>query len=64
MSKVPCADQQAAAEFQRISSLRLRIGTMDLKIAAIVLVNDATLLSHNTKDFGKIEGLKPENWTT
>ncbi len=31
---------------------------MDLKIAAIVLTHDATLLSKNLSDFGKVPGLK------
>src|SRR5690348_2892047 len=31
-----------------------RIGTMDLKIAAIALANDATLLTRNLSDFQKV----------
>ena len=42
---------------------RVRIGTMDLKIAAIVLAHDATLLSRNLSDFRKVPGLKVEDWT-
>ena len=56
-------DPQAAAEFQRLRRSFRRVGTMDLKIAAIVLVHDATLLSRNLSDFGKIPGLKVEDWT-
>ena len=37
-------DEAAAVVFQRLRRTRLRIGTMDLKIAAIVLSRDATLL--------------------
>ena len=36
--------------------------TMDLKIAAIALVNDATLLTANKRDFEQVEGLRFENW--
>ena len=36
---------------------------MDLKIAAIVLANGATLLSRNLSDFRKVPGLKVEDWT-
>src|SRR6266567_1404416 len=38
---------RAAVEYQRLRSLRLGIGTMDLKIGAIVLANSAILLTRN-----------------
>ncbi|MGH9769430.1 MAG: type II toxin-antitoxin system VapC family toxin [Blastocatellia bacterium] len=56
-------DKNAAEKFQRLQKARIRIGTMDLKIAAIALTNNATLLSRNLKDFGKIPGLKVEDWS-
>jgi predicted nucleic acid-binding protein len=34
---------------------------MDLKIAAFALVNDATLLRANKRDFEQVEGLRFEN---
>jgi tRNA(fMet)-specific endonuclease VapC len=55
--------ETAAAEFQRLRKSRLRIGTMDLKIAAVVVAHDATLLSRNLKDFRKVPGLMVEDWT-
>jgi tRNA(fMet)-specific endonuclease VapC len=57
-------DEQASAELQRLRRLKIRIGTMDLKIAAIVLVRNATLLTRNLVDFRKVPGLKAEDWTT
>jgi len=36
---------------------------MALKIAAIVLVNDATLLTRNSSDFAKMPGLRVEDWS-
>jgi len=36
---------------------------MDLKIAAIAIANDATLLSRNLRDFGKVPDLRVEDWT-
>jgi len=56
-------DPLAAAEFQRLRRSFRRLGTMDLKIAAIVLVHDATLLSRNLSDFARLPGLKVEDWT-
>lgn len=41
----------------------IRIGTMDLKIAAIVLSHRATLLSRNLVDFAQVPALKVEDWT-
>jgi tRNA(fMet)-specific endonuclease VapC len=56
-------DERAATEFQRLRQSRIRIGTMDLKIAAVVLAHDATLLSRNLRDFHKVPGLRVEDWT-
>ena len=41
---------------------RIRIGTQDLKIAAISRVHDALLLSTNVRDFGRVPGLRVESW--
>jgi tRNA(fMet)-specific endonuclease VapC len=56
-------DEKAASEFERLRQMRLRIGTMDQKIAAIVVSRDAILLSKNLVDFSKVPGLKVEDWT-
>src|SRR4028118_194875 len=56
-------DEQAAQEFQRLRKAYPRLGTMDLKIASITLVNKAVLLTRNSADFGQIAGLSIENWT-
>ena len=55
-------DTEAANIFHRLRAERLRIGTMDLKIAAISLAHDATLLTRNLVDFEKVPGLHLENW--
>jgi tRNA(fMet)-specific endonuclease VapC len=57
-------DEAAAAVFQRLRRSRLRAGTMDLKIAAIVLSRDAILLSRNLGDFSQIPNLHVEDWTS
>ncbi len=61
--KVLDFDQAAADEFEQLQKQRIRIGTMDLKIAAIALANDATLLSRNVQHFGQVPGLKLEDWS-
>jgi tRNA(fMet)-specific endonuclease VapC len=35
---------------------------MDLKIAAIALANDALVLSANLREFGRVPGLRVEDW--
>lgn len=55
-------DEEAAVAFHRLQSLRLKVGTMDLKIAAICLSHDALLLTRNLVDFEKVPGLRVENW--
>ncbi len=55
-------DVAALARFQELWLRRLRIGTMDLKIAATALANDATLITRNTKDFAQVPHLRTEDW--
>ncbi len=55
-------DDDAAEEFHRLQGLRLRGGTMDLKIAGIAISHSALLLSRNLADFQSIPGLRVENW--
>lgn len=56
-------DEAAAVEFEALKGDKLRIGTMDLRIAAIVLTHNATLLSRNVRDFQQVPQLKVEDWT-
>jgi tRNA(fMet)-specific endonuclease VapC len=55
-------DSDAEAIFRKFREQRVRIGTMDLKIASIAIAHDATLLTRNTVDFAKVPGLQFENW--
>ncbi len=55
-------DAQAAEVFRRLRQQRIRIGTMDLKIAAIALVHDALLLSANMQDFRQVPTLRVADW--
>jgi len=56
-------DDRAAVEFQRLRSLKIKLGTMDLKIGAACLAHDAILLTRNLTDFRRIPGLIAEDWT-
>jgi tRNA(fMet)-specific endonuclease VapC len=56
-------DENSALEFQRLKKNYPRIGTMDLKIAAITITHQGILLPRNVSDFGKISGLNVEDWT-
>ncbi len=56
-------DEFASSEFQRLCRLNLRVGSMDLRIAAITFVHDATLISANLRDFRKVPGLQVEDWS-
>ena len=55
-------DEQAADQFKQLRSQKIRIGTMDLKIAAIALVHGSTLLSANLRDFQQVPNLRAEDW--
>jgi tRNA(fMet)-specific endonuclease VapC len=57
-------DDLAVAEFKRLKQRKIRIGTMDLRIASIVLVHGAILITMNRRDYEKVPGLRVEDWTT
>ncbi len=57
-------DQEAANCFQRFRSQGIRIGTMDLRISSICLVNDLTLLTRNRRDFEQVPSLRLDDWTS
>lgn len=57
-------DEGAAWHFTNLKKQRLRIGTMDLKIASICLAHDAMLLSRNRVDFERVPDLKLKTGST
>jgi tRNA(fMet)-specific endonuclease VapC len=56
-------DELAEVQFNKLQRGRVRLGSMDLKIAAIALSQDALLLSRNLKDFRQVPGLLVQDWT-
>jgi tRNA(fMet)-specific endonuclease VapC len=56
-------DERAGEFYQQFRRSRIRIGTMDLKIAAIASAHNATLLTRNRQDFAQVPGLRIEDWT-
>jgi tRNA(fMet)-specific endonuclease VapC len=56
-------DRLAYAEFGHLLKSKIRIGTMDLRIAAISLAQVALLLSRNLRGFSRVPGLRVEDWT-
>ena len=59
-------DDRAAEEYGRIRAQLARqgslIGPKDLMIAAIALVNNATLVTHNTREFRRVSDLQVVDW--
>jgi tRNA(fMet)-specific endonuclease VapC len=46
----------------RLESVGTPIGPYDLQIAAIALVHNLILVTHNTREFGRVEGLAIKDW--
>lgn len=49
--------------FVELKSQGVRVGTMDLRIAAIAIANNVTPLTRNTVDFERVVNLHFEDWT-
>jgi tRNA(fMet)-specific endonuclease VapC len=54
---------QADAYFEAFRAQKIRIGTQDLRIAAITLSHQAILVTRNRRDFEIIPTLKIEDWS-
>jgi tRNA(fMet)-specific endonuclease VapC len=53
---------QASDVFNSLRTQKVRIATMDLRIASVAMAFDATLLRRNLVDFRQVAGLRVENW--
>jgi tRNA(fMet)-specific endonuclease VapC len=61
-------DAACAERFGQVRGSLLRLGIsvsrLDLMIASVALVHNLTLVTHNTKDFQNIPGLRLDDWLT
>ena len=57
-------DTNAYHQFEILRHQFRRLGTRDLRIAAIALSINATVITRNAKDFGQIPTLSIEDWST
>jgi tRNA(fMet)-specific endonuclease VapC len=59
-------DEACANEFGRLRGTLIRqgigVGSVDMMIAAVALVHNLTLVTHNTKDFQRIPGIRLVDW--
>ena len=58
------AAKEAAAIRARLEKNGMPVGPYDLLIAGLARSKDLTLVTNNTKEFERIEGLRIENWVT
>lgn len=57
-------DDAAAAQFETLRQHKIRIGTQDLRIAAIVLATGNVLVTRNRRDFVQVPGLVIDDWAS
>jgi len=58
----PAICQHYAEQFTRLKDAGTPIGANDLWIACHALAEQATLVTHNIREFQRIKGLKLEDW--
>jgi tRNA(fMet)-specific endonuclease VapC len=56
-------DAKAIAIFDQLLGQKIRVATIDLRIAAIAISSNLILLTRNVRDFSQVPGLATENWT-
>lgn len=55
--------EPALDTYDRLVRMKLNVGRMDLKIAALGLELGATIVTNNLRDFGRVSSLLVEDWT-
>ncbi len=56
-------DSACVTVFDSLLARKVRISTMDLRIASVALSRGLTLVTRNMGDFRQVPGLTTENWT-
>jgi tRNA(fMet)-specific endonuclease VapC len=56
-------DAAAAVVFASLVAQRVRIATMDLRIASTAISRDMVLVTRNMSDFARVPGLATQDWT-
>lgn len=56
-------DTSAYERFSRLRKEQIRIGTLDLRIAAIALTTESVLVTANVRDFSQVPDLMVEDWS-
>ncbi len=54
--------EAAIRRYNALRAMKLNVRSMDLRIAAIALEENATVITRNLRDFQRIPGLTCENW--
>lgn len=55
--------EPAIVRYERLRAAHRHLGKNDLRIAAIVLEQGATIATRNTRDFKQVPGLMCEDWS-
>lgn len=64
-TSLPFEDESALLAGQiraKLASAGTPIGSYDLQIASIALANNLAVVTHNTREFERVEGLSFEDW--
>jgi tRNA(fMet)-specific endonuclease VapC len=64
LQKLPVLPFSAPAlqRFETFRTQKLGVGTMDIRIAAIAIEDDAIVVTSNKRDYDRIPGVQSEDW--